>query len=94
MVKSKFKSVTCCNCGWVAMEVSRKFAENEVKRFNDFFNTLSKKEQNDYYGGKGATITFYECCFLCGGSYKNFRDFQPGDCPDGCTLNPIIRKID
>jgi len=87
-------NMTCKKCGWVAFQVSRKHAESEVKRFNEYFNTLSKKEQDDYYGGKGSSIHQYEHCMLCDGSYKNFRDSIPGDVPDGCTLSPIIDRND
>ncbi len=85
------KSVTCNKCGWVWMEVSRDHAENEVRKFNLYFDGLSKKEQDDYYGGNKSSIKHYDGCH-CGNSYKNFRDFKPGDCPDGCTISPIIDR--
>jgi hypothetical protein len=87
------KAVTCLGCGWVHMEVSREYAEAEVKKFNEFFYSLSKEEQNDYYGGNASSVAHYEQCH-CGNSYKNFRDSEPGDCPNGCTIGPIIRKED
>ena len=92
--KETTKMITCNKCGWVAFQVSRKSAEAEVKRFNEYYDTLSKKEQKDYYGGKKSTIDFYERCMLCGGSYTNFRNAVKGDCPDGVTINPIIERND
>jgi hypothetical protein len=70
--------------------VSREHAEHEVKSFNEYFATLTKEKQDDYYGGTGSSIEFYERCKSCGGPYTNFRPSQPGDCPEGCTINPII----
>lgn len=81
---------TCKKCGWVAFGVTRDFAEKEVARFNTYFDTLTREEQLGYYAGKGSSIAIYEKCLSCGGSYTNFRDSVPGDCPIGCTLSPII----
>lgn len=80
---------TCNKCNWVYFTVTREFAENEVKAFNEYFDTLSKDKQDNYYGGKKSLIENYEFCH-CGNGYKNFRESLPTDCPDGCTMNPII----
>lgn len=88
----KFKTVTCLNCGWVSFQVSREYAEVEVKTFNDYFKTLSLKERKDYYGNKPSSIKNYESCQYCSVSYKNFRDSLPDDCPDGVTMGPIISR--
>ena len=87
------KTVTCNKCGWVWFQVSREHAVKQVAEFNIYFESLSKQEQNDYYGGRGAVLERYESCW-CGNSYKNFRDSKPGDCPDGCTISPIIDRND
>ena len=89
MTENSFKLITCNKCGWVYFAVSREYAENEVKTFNEYFKTLSKEDQELYYGGKGANIKSYEKCW-CGNNHTNFRDSSHGDCPDGCTLSPII----
>jgi len=91
MIKNS-KNRTCLKCGWVYFGVSREYAENEVKKFNEFFETLSKKDQKDLYGGHGSSIASYESCW-CGNKYDNFRDSKPGDCPRGCTISPIIVEV-
>jgi len=83
------KTVTCLKCGWVYFEVTRGYAQDEVKRFNEYFEALSKEKQDDYYGGKGSNIKQYEYCW-CGSTYKNFRDSKKGDCPNGVTMSPMI----
>lgn len=88
------KLVTCKKCGWVHMQVSRIYAEDEVKKFNTYFDSLSKKEQETYYSSKKSSIRIYEVCNLCGTCYHNFRRFKDGDCPTGCTIGPIINKKD
>lgn len=80
--------VTCLNCGWVNAGVTRAHAEAEVSKFNDYFDTLSAEDQQEYYGGKRSTIEQYEGCFFCKGT--TFRPSEPGDCPDGCTIQPAI----
>lgn len=82
------REVTCNNCGWVHMAVTRSYAVNQVKEFNDFYETLSTEYKCNYAGP--ASIGSYEKCFYCGGSYLNFREFKEGDCPDGVTIQPIL----
>jgi protein-arginine kinase activator protein McsA len=90
----KYKKVTCNKCNYVHFSVTREYAEDEVKRFNDYFNALSLEKQYLYYGGKGSDIKQYEQCMVCSNSYKDFRLSKPGDCPNGCTISPIIRSKD
>ena len=85
--------VTCNKCGWVHFAISRTHAEREVEEFNKFYDTLSPELQQEYYGGKGSTITQYEHCFFCGNTFKDFRISKPGDCPVGCTIQPIISDL-
>jgi len=82
---------TCNKCGTVAFGVTREFAEAEVKRFNEYYEKLSPQKQQDYYGGTKSSLRQYERCG-CGNPHTNFRAFKEGDCPDGCTLGPIIRE--
>lgn len=83
---------TCNKCGWVHFGVSRKYAEDEVANFKVYFDSLPKEKQDDFYGGKPSNIKNYEHCMFCHGPYTNFRDAKYGDCPDGCTINPIINE--
>lgn len=80
----------CKKCKWVYFFVSRQYAENEVKKFNEYFETLSDDKKKDYYGGKGSNIKSYEFCH-CGESYKNFRDALNSEVPSGSTVSPIIK---
>jgi rubredoxin len=86
------KECTCINCGWVHKEVSLEYAENEVARFNEYYDILTPKEQQDYYGGHRSSMDRYTRCFSCGESYKNFRDYREGDCPVGVTIGPILDR--
>lgn len=80
---------TCNKCGWVYMGVSMQYAKDEVARFNAFFDTLSRDIQEDLYGGKGSNLNQYLFCW-CKNPHTNFREAKEGDCPDGCTLGPIV----
>lgn len=80
---------TCNKCGTVAFSVTREHALLEVEQFNIYYNSLTKEEQNNSYKEGGAHIEFYEFC-RCGNNHKNFREAKEGDCPEGCTLSPII----
>lgn len=84
--------VTCNHCGWVHFKVSRFEAEQSVEKFNQYYNTLTSEEQQNYYRGRKSYIKDYEHCDFCGGRYDNFRPFQKDDCPEGCTIGPIIQE--
>jgi len=87
-----YKTVTCLSCGWVAFEVSRQHALDEVRRFTEYYLNLEPSIQEQFYGNRPASMHDYECCQLCGGSHKNYRDSKYGDCPDGVTMSPIISR--
>lgn len=80
---------TCLKCGWVAFGITREHAEDQVSKFNDFFDKASQATRN-MYGNRPTSIAEYSHCFFCGGPHTNFRDAKPGDCPDGVTMQPII----
>lgn len=89
------KGVTCNECGWVHMEVSRAYAEQCIKDFNEYAATLAPEQRRSYYGRETpdiASIEDYEYCHLCAEPYTNFRDTVVGDAPDGSTLGPIINR--
>ncbi len=83
--------VACNNCSWLHMEVSREFAENAVKEFNDYYNNNAKAR--DFWNSP-ASLNTYEQCNHCGQSYKNFREAYETDGPKsgGFTIGPIINK--
>lgn len=81
---------TCNACGWVHFGVTRAYAEDEVQRFNDYVRTIDPKKWQEYWGGRLSSVADYERCGSCGSSHVNFRDAVEGDCPDGCTIGPII----
>jgi hypothetical protein len=80
-------SVTCVKCGWVHMPYTRAEAQAEVDQFNAWF-VQQTDETKANYGGKQSTVKDYEGCDRCGG--LEFRPFKSGDCPDGCTIGPVI----
>lgn len=81
---------TCNKCGHAAFGVTREYAEAEVAKFNEYFISLSKKKQKEYYGNKTSSIVNYENCVHCGNPHTNFDPYTIGDCSEGATLNPII----
>lgn len=86
------KLVTCKSCGWVHFQVSRDYAVDQINKFCEYFDGLTKKEQKDFYGNTKPTIKDYESCQRCCGSHKNFADSRPEDCPEGSTMGPIINR--
>ena len=79
-------NVTCTNCGWVHMGLTREYAQAEVDRFNEFYDAAAPEVQENYAGR--STIEGYEGCFRCG--KNDFRPSKDDDCPRGCTIQPTI----
>ena len=97
------RNVTCKKCGWVHFSMSRAEAQENVDSFNRYFDSLPYETQKANYGGitfvddkpvygepRKSSIESYERCFNCRGPYTNFRPSVDGDCPNGCTIQPII----
>lgn len=82
---------TCNNCGWVHFGVTRAYVEDEVRRFNEYVQTIDPEKCKEWHSGRPASIRDYEYCH-CGNSHENFRPTKPGDCPDGCTIGPILME--
>jgi hypothetical protein len=70
------------------MGLTREQAEKSLNEFNAFYDKLTREEQLNWYKGHRPTIEEYERCFRC--NAKKFRPAIPGDCPDGCTIQPVI----
>ena len=86
-------NVTCIKCGHVHFAVTREFAENHVIKFNDYYDGLTPYQQHANYGGKKSSIQDYSRCFACGNDdLSAFRPSVDGDCPIGCTTQPIIQE--
>ena len=80
--------MTCNACGWVHFGVTFGNAATAVRTFNRFYDTAPKETKEQY--GKRASMECYVKCSRCGGPYTNFRPAEDGDCPDGCTIGPIL----
>lgn len=82
----------CKKCNWVAFSVTRDHAQQETEKFNTYFRSLTKKHQQDYYGGKESNIKFYMQCFACGNPHTNFRRALKADIKraGGHTIQPIM----
>lgn len=86
------KLVKCNKCSWVHFELSEKDVIENVRSFNDYFNSLTKQEQDYYYGGKPASEDRYKKCFRCGNTHKDFSDATEQDAPNGSTIQPIMSR--
>lgn len=82
---------TCNQCGWVHFGVTREQAVKAIADFNEFYDHQPATMQQCY--ASRACIEHYSCCDVCGGPHMNFRDSVPSDCPDGCTIGPIIVEV-
>lgn len=51
---------------------------------------LGLKKVHRYIVVGGADPGKYMDCSGCGGSYLDFRDSKPGDCPDYSTITAIL----
>ena len=86
--------VTCNKCGWVHFTVSKKYVENWKKTWKKYCKEWPEEKLRSYgiLNRQPPSALPYYRCFLCRNSYKNFRPAKEGDCPDGCTINPILEN--
>ena len=84
----------CGKCGWLHFRVSRESAEQDVKRFNDYYDSLSPVDQEGNYGGRKSSIESYEKCFRCGSSHDQSVDVMASEVPNGSTIQPMIAAYD
>lgn len=82
--------VTCNGCGWVHFSVTKEYAQNEVDKYMEYYNTFTDEEKAK--SRNPPVVEDYEKCQHCNGSYLDFRPSKPGDYPAICTLNPILGK--
>src|SRR5690606_12280737 len=80
--------VTCCRCRWVHFAITHEWAESQVRQFNEYYDRLTPEQQGENYNGRRASMADYTGCRHCGGN--EFRPARTGDCPDGCTIGPVI----
>jgi hypothetical protein len=80
-------TVVCKNCSWISFAVTREFAENEVNRFNEWFDKQPPETQECYSGH--SSVDDYTCLHCC---RSDFRPFDPTIDPDitGSTIGPVI----
>lgn len=81
-------NVTCKSCGTVSFLITLKEAKAEIRRFNRYYNSLSKAVQKKYYGGNESTLQNYRCCLK-----MDLRKSKKGDCPNGCTISPVVKEM-
>ena len=80
-------NVTCVECGWVSFAVTRQYARDAIKKFNEWYEQ-QPPETKDSYGGRPSSTKDYRCQ-RCG-SEGYFVPSKPEDCPIGCTIGPVI----
>lgn len=79
------KTVVCTKCNWTSFAVTKEYAENEIKKFNDYFYSLTERERIELFGNKPSSIESYKCMF-CGG--EQFKDGNTAR--NGSTIGPVI----
>lgn len=76
--------VTCVRCGWVSYPVTRAEAEATML---DARRRYIERHPAQAANAPGFSEALY-ACMGCGGTA--FRAARDGDCPLGCTINPVI----
>ncbi len=84
----------CLKCGWVHFGNSLTEVTAELARFREYFDSLTAKEQFNFYGGRCSSIEDYTSCFCCGNPHTNFRDATDEEVPYGSTLQPILTETE
>jgi hypothetical protein len=88
----QFENVVCLKCSRISFGVSRKFAENESKRFLEHYDSLDKKKAEDFWGARKTLeqMVANYTCLGCGGSSFRLATKTELKRVFGCTINPVI----
>lgn len=88
---------TCNQCGWVHFGVSQDYVQKWKEEWEEYCKT-KPDEWLECFGIKNrvppSVEEEYHKCFCCRGPHTNFREYKPGDCPDGCTIQGILDILD
>jgi transcription elongation factor Elf1 len=82
----------CKKCGHGHFAVSREEAQRQVDEFNQYFDSLTKEDQEKNYGGNKSSIDSYEKCFRCSAKYTESEECKEEDIPLGVTIQPLIHE--
>lgn len=74
-------------CGWVSVARTKAQVEDEVARFNEYYYSLPTWQRETYWSAPSSVDNYR--CLSCGGRGP-YRSYREGDCPDGCTINPVL----
>jgi hypothetical protein len=86
-------NLVTCKCKWVYFSVSKQFIKDWQTKWNEYWPTLDKEGRESFGLLDGPpTPKEYFNCGICGTSYTDMYPSKPGDCPDGCTISPIMNK--
>jgi hypothetical protein len=56
------------------------------------FRQLPAEEQHARLETAKSSVDGYMRCRRCGAAYTQMRPANDGDCPNGCTINPILQE--
>jgi hypothetical protein len=79
--------VTCDDCSRVSFAVTREYAEDEVRRFNAYYETLDSETQS-HFGGPSSLDNYV--CLSCGGSSFHPATVSDQKRAEGHTVNPVV----
>lgn len=85
-------NVTCNKCGWVHFAVTLEYVQQWKADWKQWCKEWDVKRLKGFgiKNRKPPSDKSYYRCFFCGNPYTDFRASKAGDCPDGCTIQPIL----
>jgi ribosomal protein L37E len=79
-------TVVCRGCGWASYAVTRAWAEEQITRFNAYYESADEATRSSF-GGPSSPSDYR--CLRCDGTA--FRPALPEDrIPNYVTLSPVI----
>ncbi len=82
-------TLVICRCGWQHFGVTRAYATEQVRLFNEFYEAATPGTKRNY-GGPAELTRDYETCHSCG-KVGEFRPTTKDDAVlEGSTISPVI----
>lgn len=75
------------------MQVNKAYIQDWKEKWEEYWETLDQEGKECFGVTEGPpSEKFYEHCFRCSGTYKDFTDADDDDLPNGSTITSILDR--
>lgn len=85
---AKAKRVACLKCGWISFAVSQAFADEQNKKWREFWDQMKPEDREKFYDNEYSEHSY--TCMVCGGTSFRLATEEELAKIYGCTISPVV----